>query len=123
MRIETDLPSFLAWFPTALMYWAFAIVTLVVAAKLFGFLIAAVEYGPVEGARRTKRTISSGLADLVRMSPRRVGALAWLAEHQGSSGGWRFRYLPAPHSGQSIHDHRCLRRPRPVTNRGRAIGA
>jgi hypothetical protein len=79
MRIETGLPSFLAWFPVALMYWLFAIVTLVVAAKLFGFLIAAVEYGPVEGARRTKRTIFAGLADLVRMSPRRIGALAWLA--------------------------------------------
>jgi len=61
------------------MYWAIAIVTLVVTAKLFGFLIATVEYGPVEGARRTKRTILTGLADLLMMSPRRVGALAWLA--------------------------------------------
>ncbi|NQT13744.1 MAG: hypothetical protein HQ582_13405 [Planctomycetes bacterium] len=79
MRIESDLPSFIAWFPLALLYWVVAIVTLAVVAKLLGYFIAAVEYGPVEGARRTKRTILAGMADLVMMSPRRVGALAWLA--------------------------------------------
>lgn len=79
MPIESELPSFLHWFPLAAAYWLIAMVCLAAVALLVGLLVAAVEHGPSAGFRRTLRVISAGVGDVVGISPRRVWALAWLA--------------------------------------------
>ncbi len=79
MVIETAVDPFLQWLPKATLYWLFALLTLSLAAVVVGLLVSVLEHGPRVAIRRTWRTITGGVADLVRMSPRRVGALTWLA--------------------------------------------
>ncbi|MFH1268924.1 MAG: hypothetical protein ABIK89_24625 [Planctomycetota bacterium] len=76
---ETEIVPFLHWFPWAVVYWLIVVASVMVAANLLGLLIAAVEYGPLAAVGKTWRVVAAGVADLVRMSPRRVGALAGLA--------------------------------------------
>ncbi len=79
MPIEYELPNFLAWLPWAVLYWLIVVFCLTMAGLFVGFLVAAVERGPAAAAGRTIRALKGGLADLFRISPRRVGALARLA--------------------------------------------
>jgi len=79
MPIEYELPQIIEWLPGALVYWAAVVASLTAAGLLVGFLVAALERGPVVAVGKTLRTVQSGLADLVRISPRRVWALARLA--------------------------------------------
>jgi len=79
MPIETEMVSFLQWLPGAVVYWLIVVVSLAIAAKLLGLLVAAVEHGPIDGLRRSGRAIVGGVIDLVRISPRRVWALGSLA--------------------------------------------
>ncbi len=79
MPIEYELPQIIEWLPGALVYWAAVVASLTAAGLLVGFLVVALERGPVVAVGKTLRTVQSGLADLVRISPRRVWALARLA--------------------------------------------
>ncbi len=78
MVIEGGLPALLEWLPAAFLYWLIVVVVLTAAGVLLGFVVAAAERGPRAGIRRTRGVLTSGAADIVRMSPRRVWALARL---------------------------------------------
>ncbi|OHB83238.1 MAG: hypothetical protein A2V98_01875 [Planctomycetes bacterium RBG_16_64_12] len=79
MPVETEIIPFLQWLPGAVLYWLLAVVILTVAASLLGLLVAAVEYGPWAAVGKTWRVVTAGVADVVRISPRRVWALTRLA--------------------------------------------
>lgn len=79
MVVETQITPFLSWLPMAIVYWLIAVACLAAAAKLVGLLVAAVEHGPMTAAWRTSRVAVAGVADLMRISPRRVWALTRLA--------------------------------------------
>ena len=79
MVVETDIVPFLTWLPWGTLYWLLAVVSLSVVAMLTGLLVAAMEHGPVIAVGRTRRAIGAGVVDLMRLSPRRVWALTWLA--------------------------------------------
>ncbi|MEN0109669.1 MAG: hypothetical protein AAF805_02995 [Planctomycetota bacterium] len=53
--------------------------TLLVVSIVGGFVISLVRNGPVRAGETTYRTLVGGFADLTRLSPRRIGALAGLA--------------------------------------------
>ena len=76
---ETLRIAFLDWLPLAAVYWCLAVGGLALLGGLFGLLLAMVERGPVAGISRSVGVITSGVADLFGISPRRVMALAWLA--------------------------------------------
>ncbi len=76
---ENELIPFLEWLPWGTLYWLFAVVSLAVAAVFVGLLVSAVEHGPLIAIKRTRRALAAGVVDLMRLSPRRVGALTWLA--------------------------------------------
>lgn len=87
MVVENEITSFLGWLiPTGANWYEGALLQFFVtglvfalAAILLGFLVLLVRYGPAKAGDLTYRTFTDGLSDLVRISPRRVGALAWLA--------------------------------------------
>lgn len=76
---ETPLVGFGDWFGPGLVSWLATLGYLAVAGLVFAWIISAMRYGPLAGARVVMRVFYDGLADLLRISPRRVGALAWLA--------------------------------------------
>lgn len=76
---ELQIPPFEQWFPGAIVEWLQIVGVLALGAAVLALLISVLRNGPVEGAKRYWRTLSRGIVDLVRISPRRVGALAWLA--------------------------------------------
>ena len=76
---ELQVPPFLEWFHGAIVQWAEVVGTLAVGAALLVLLISVLRSGPIAGAKRCWRTIFGGVVDLVRISPRRVAALGWLA--------------------------------------------
>ncbi len=79
MAIESELPQFATWIGPAARDWLIAIGCLGVFAILFGYLVATLRHGPGAALGITLKVLSSGIADLVRISPRRVLALARLA--------------------------------------------
>lgn len=88
MVIENEIRSYLAWLlPTGLDTWhqgalfQFLLIVLIVAlaAVVLGFLAMVVRYGPARAGDLTYKTVSGGVADLLRMAPSRVLALAWLS--------------------------------------------
>lgn len=79
MVVETELLPFSQWLPIAFMHWALVVGTVVCVAVIAGYVVAALRHGPRVAFGITGRVISSGVADVVRMSPRRVFALTWLA--------------------------------------------
>jgi len=93
MPIENPLPSLVEWFfgpPWYLgagLIFVVVVLALVVIALLGGLLVSALRYGPAAGLRITGKVVAEAVPDLVRMSPRRVWALAWL-EVKHSVRGW-----------------------------------
>jgi len=76
---ETPLLSFGEWFGPALATWLVTVCLLIVIGLAACWLLAAVRQGPVRGMRTVVGTFAAGLGDLLRISPRRIAALAWLA--------------------------------------------
>jgi ABC-type transport system involved in multi-copper enzyme maturation permease subunit len=79
MVVESEIPKFLDWLPPALLVWLVAVASLALAGVLIGGLVCVLEYGPGAGLRRLGRILWEIPVDLVRISPRRVWALTWLA--------------------------------------------
>ncbi|MGD0898652.1 MAG: lipoyl domain-containing protein [Thermoguttaceae bacterium] len=67
------------WYEGALYRWIMVVATLVAVTFAFGWFVAALRSGPVEATVRSGRALVETVLDLVRTSPRRVAALAWLA--------------------------------------------
>jgi len=79
MVIETDMPSFFEWFPSALLAYG-TILGLVVGGGLLAWcLIASLRYGPKRGIVKVGAALAAVVPDLMRTSPRRVWALSYLA--------------------------------------------
>ena len=79
MVIEDTIPPFFQWLPGGLFHWLLVVGSLAIAALLIGWLMAALRHGPGAAMRMIGRTLADAWGDVVHMSPRRVGALAWLA--------------------------------------------
>ncbi len=85
MPIETDIPQLDHWLLPSLGIWVIALAGLAILLFLLGWVWALL-HGGVIGAPRlfrpvTRRFLSrtwAAIADLIFISPRRVGALAWL---------------------------------------------
>ncbi len=58
------------------------VLTLFVLALVGGFIVSLVRNGPVKAGEQTYRTLVGGVGDLLRFSPRRVFALAGLANKE-----------------------------------------
>jgi hypothetical protein len=67
------------WYDGALINWLVVVVIVGLLAMALGWLIAAVRHGPVKATAQTGRLLYETVMDFVRMSPRRVAALAWLS--------------------------------------------
>jgi hypothetical protein len=74
-----DLITFLEWLPSALLEWVTVVACVAVAATVVGWLLAAILHGPVAATRTTGEVLRNMVIDMVRLSPRRVWALARLA--------------------------------------------
>lgn len=79
MVIEDEIPPFFQWLPAGLLHWLLIAGSLALAALLLGWLFVALRHGPGAATRMMGRTLANTWADIVNMSARRVGALAWLA--------------------------------------------
>lgn len=79
MVIETEQIPFLEWLPFALIAFVAVAGSLMAAAVVFGYIVAALRHGPVKAVAITGQTIYTGLLDIICISPRRTFALAWLA--------------------------------------------
>jgi len=86
MVLEKQPLDFLTWLLSgpvddigALPRFLITVAVLVVLALLVGFLIALVRYGPLKGGDLTYRVVATGMSELLRISPRRIWALARLA--------------------------------------------
>ncbi len=79
MVLEEAPPPFDAWFSSALLFFLQSGALLVVLALVVGYLVAAFRYGPLGGGDIIYRRLKTAVFDLFSMSPRRIGALAWLA--------------------------------------------
>jgi hypothetical protein len=79
MPIETGIEPFLTWLPASFLHWLVVVGALAIFGVLVGWLFAAVRKGPVVALGTTGRALAAGATDLVRISPRRVWALGWLA--------------------------------------------
>jgi hypothetical protein len=75
----SDSVPFLAWFPWALADWVLAVFLISLVVTVIGWLIAAIRHGPIHALAITGKVWSTGIGDLVSISPRRVMALSWLA--------------------------------------------
>lgn len=86
MVLENQPPDYLTWLLRgadgsigALPHFIAIVVVLSVLALVAGFLVALVRYGPLKAGDLTYRVVVTGLAELTRISPRRIWALARLA--------------------------------------------
>ena len=86
MVVENEISSFLGWLTGgqdvlagALVQFCLTFGALALLALVVGFVVLLVRYGPSRAGVQTYRTISGGVAELARISPRRVLALAGLA--------------------------------------------
>jgi hypothetical protein len=79
MVIENQIPLFFEWLPGALVSWLIVVGLLALAAMALAFIVAAVQRGPMPAADAIYNRVAGGVTDVVRMSPRRVLALAGLA--------------------------------------------
>lgn len=79
MVIENLLPPFTQWFPGAILHWLLVVAVLAALGLAAGWLIAAVRAGPGWAFLGAGRLLGNTFADLARLSPRRVWALALLA--------------------------------------------
>ncbi len=58
-------------------FWLIAMVAIAIAATIFGMLISLIQFG-LSGPGRTVETVFRGVADLIMLSSRRIGAIAIL---------------------------------------------
>ena len=79
MPIETEIQPFLTWLPSSLLSWLLVVGALAIGGVAIGWLFAALRKGPTAALGTTVRALAGGATDLVRISPRRVWALGWLA--------------------------------------------
>jgi ABC-type transport system involved in multi-copper enzyme maturation permease subunit len=79
MILETSIENFLAWLPSALAHFGIMAAIVALLALVVGFLVAAVRHGPLAAGDMTYRVLSAAVLDLVRISPRRIMAIAGLA--------------------------------------------
>lgn len=76
---ELQLPPFGEWWGGASLHWLIVVGSLALAGLVLGYLVAAVRHGPITAFRVTGQVLLAAITDLVRISPRRVWALSWLA--------------------------------------------
>ena len=74
LELADSLPLWI-WFPLAVLKWLLVVAGVVTAAVLIGWLVSALQRGPMAGLRAVGRTLAAAAADLLRISPRRVWAL------------------------------------------------
>ena len=88
MVVEQEISSFVEWLlPMGQDTWhqgalfQFMVTALVIAlaALVLGFLVLLVRYGPAKAGDLAYKTVMRGVGDLLRVSPQRVLALAWLS--------------------------------------------
>ena len=79
MVIDTELIPFHEWIVWSPLIWLIVVVVLAAVGLFCGSLVAVVRHGPAAGLELTFRVLGSSIGDLLCMSPRRVGALTWLA--------------------------------------------
>ncbi len=85
MVVEREVLPFLEWLlfgpqgVGALFVFVFLVAIVGLLAIAGSYLVASIRYGPVEGFYSVAQAIAGGIPDLVRLSPRRVGAMAYLA--------------------------------------------
>ncbi|MBM4095079.1 MAG: hypothetical protein FJ276_37570, partial [Planctomycetes bacterium] len=78
MVTENPVPPFPEWIGPAALFWISVVGGLVAASVAVGLLFAVLRHGPSKALRMTENVLAGGLVDLLRISPRRVAALAWL---------------------------------------------
>ncbi len=76
---ESQVPAFLDWIGLAGLQWVAVVLCLAILSIIIGFLVAAFRHGPGAAFGIVGRVLRDGFVDIVRMSPRRIMALAWLA--------------------------------------------
>ncbi len=74
-----ELITFLEWLPGAVASWLAVLACVTVGVTVVGWLLAAILHGPVSATRSTGKVLWNTVLDMVRLSPRRVWALARLA--------------------------------------------
>jgi hypothetical protein len=74
-----DVAPFFTWLPSALWLWILVVVCVGLGATVIAWLIAALMHGPRKAVSITGQVVASAADDLAHISPRHVGALAWLA--------------------------------------------
>ena len=79
MTLENPIIPLSEWLLPSLATFAAALLILGAVGTIVGYLITAAEYGPGRGLAITFRAISTGLVDLLQISPRRVWAMTRLA--------------------------------------------
>lgn len=79
MVLEDELIPFLTWLPTAWSRWWQVVLVLALVAGAVAFFLSLVRHGPLTGTRYFVVGLWGALADIVRISPRRVWALSRLA--------------------------------------------
>ncbi|MEX0867590.1 MAG: PDZ domain-containing protein, partial [Pirellulales bacterium] len=88
MEIDPNIPSYTNWLfggpDTSAAIVMFGGVVLVVSllALFIGWLSAVFRHGPGRGTALVVGSVSGGLNDLIRISPRRIYGLAWLAARE-----------------------------------------
>ncbi len=79
MTIETPLDAFSDWWAAASLTWLAVVAAVALLSIAIGYVFAAVQVGPIAAIRRSAAFLRSAVMDLVRLSPRRVTAIARLA--------------------------------------------
>lgn len=79
MVVENIPVPLTQWLPAAWTIWWQVMALIAGAALVLGYLVAAIRQGPITGAVSLTRSLLGACGDLLRMSPRRIAALAWLA--------------------------------------------
>jgi len=79
MVIEQDPLVFYQWFPTAALTWLIVVAALGFGVLIVSFVVSTIRFGPWAAERVLYGTLAGVPGDLIRISPRRVFALARLA--------------------------------------------
>jgi hypothetical protein len=79
MVLEKEIPAFVSWFGPAFAQYLLAASLVAVIAAMLAWLAQSASVGPLVAGDRVYRGVIGGIGDLLRMSPRRVWALARLA--------------------------------------------
>jgi len=79
MVVETEIPRFLLWLSDGLLGWLIAVAIVIAAAGAVMTFVSIMRHGLKPAPGRVWRLLLSIGADVVRISPRRVWALGWLA--------------------------------------------